>query len=88
MKDEEKRDLVKSCGLDWHRGYMPLYDNDETNRYAVLIDEAISVERQRCAAVARRLRDEWLQRHGIPSAYDAGRITALENVADAIMGVQ
>jgi len=38
LTDEEKRDLVKECGLDWHRGYMPLFDGDDTNRYAVLIE--------------------------------------------------
>jgi hypothetical protein len=25
MTDEQMRDLVKECGLDWHRGYMPLF---------------------------------------------------------------
>jgi hypothetical protein len=49
MNDEQKRDLVKSCGLDWHRGYMPLFHGDETNRYAVLIDAVEEAERERCA---------------------------------------
>ena len=35
MTDEQMRDLVKDCGLDWQRGYMPLFDGDPTNRYAV-----------------------------------------------------
>lgn len=35
LSDEQIRDLVKECGLDWHRGFMPLFDGDETNRYAV-----------------------------------------------------
>lgn len=39
--DEQMRDLVKECGLDWHRGYMPLFDKDPTNRYAVLIKAVI-----------------------------------------------
>jgi len=46
MTDEQMRDLVKECGLDWQRGYMPLFDDDPTNRYAVLIEAAIDVERQ------------------------------------------
>jgi hypothetical protein len=28
---------VKECGLDWHRGFYPLFDGDETNRFAVLV---------------------------------------------------
>ena len=39
LTDEQMRDLVKDCGLDWHRGYAPLFAGDETNRYAVLIVE-------------------------------------------------
>ena len=35
---EQQRELVKECGLDWHRGYIPLFDGDPTNRYAVLIE--------------------------------------------------
>jgi hypothetical protein len=38
LTDEQKRNMVKECGLDWHRGYMPLFDGDPTNRYAVLIE--------------------------------------------------
>ena len=45
MTDEQKRDLVKECGLDWHRGFVPLFEGDETNRYAVLIDAAIRADR-------------------------------------------
>jgi hypothetical protein len=41
LSDEQMRDLVKECGLDWQRGYMPLFDGDPTNRYAVLIEAAI-----------------------------------------------
>jgi hypothetical protein len=41
MTDEQMRDLVKECGLDWQRGYMPLFDGDPTNRYAVLIEAVI-----------------------------------------------
>lgn len=32
---EQIRDLAKESGLDWHRGYMPLFDDDPTNRYEV-----------------------------------------------------
>lgn len=41
MTEEQMRDLVKECGLDWQRGYMPLFDGDPTNRYAVLICAAL-----------------------------------------------
>lgn len=44
MNAEQMRDLVKGCGLDWQRGYMPLFDGDPTNRYAVLIDAAVAAE--------------------------------------------
>ncbi len=54
MTDEQKRDLVKECGLDWQRGYMPLFDDDPTNRYAVLIDAAVAAERERLAPGALR----------------------------------
>jgi hypothetical protein len=37
LTDEQIRDLVKECGLDWHRGFYPLFDGDETNRFAVLV---------------------------------------------------
>ena len=40
MTEDAMRDLVKDCGLDWQRGYMPLFDGDETNRYALLIEAA------------------------------------------------
>ena len=52
MTDEQMRDLVKDCGLDWQRGYMPLFDGDPTNRYAVLISAVPAAERERiCAAI-------------------------------------
>ena len=35
LTDEQIRDLAKESGLDWHRGYMPLFANDPTNRYEV-----------------------------------------------------
>jgi hypothetical protein len=54
MTDEQMRELVKECGLDWHRGYMPLFDGDPTNRYAVLIEAVIeatvAAQNERCAA--------------------------------------
>lgn len=49
MTDEQMRDLVKECGLDWNRGYMPLFDGDPTNRYAVLIEAVEAAERERAA---------------------------------------
>ena len=45
MTDEQMRDLVKESGLDWHRGHMPLFNDDHTNRYAVLIESAMTAER-------------------------------------------
>lgn len=38
LTEEQKRDLVKECDLDWQRGFMLLFDDDPTNRYAVLIE--------------------------------------------------
>ena len=49
MTDEQMRDLVKDCGLDWQRGYMPLFDGDPTNRYAVLIEAVEAAERERAS---------------------------------------
>jgi hypothetical protein len=62
MTDEQMRDLVKECGLDWQRGYMSLFDGDPTNRYAVLIEVVEVAERERCAKLcdaraAAHLRD-------------------------------
>ena len=37
LTDEQIRDLVKECGLNWHIGFYPLFDGDETNRFAVLV---------------------------------------------------
>ena len=31
-------ELVKECGLDWHRGFVPLFADDPTNRFAVLVE--------------------------------------------------
>jgi hypothetical protein len=58
MTDEQMRDLVKECGLDWHFGYMPLFDGDPTNRYAVLIEAAVAAERERCAKLCETLYGE------------------------------
>lgn len=52
MTNEQMRDLVKECGLDWHRGFMPLFEGDETNRYAVLIAEAMRIESEACLHIA------------------------------------
>jgi hypothetical protein len=40
MTEDQVREMVKGCGLDWQRGYMPLFDGDPTNRYAVLVNAA------------------------------------------------
>ena len=47
MTEDRMRDLVKECGLNWRHGYMPLFDGDPTNRYAVLIEAAVAAERYR-----------------------------------------
>ena len=52
MNDDEMREVVKECGLDWHRGYMPLFDSDPTNRYAVLIEAVVAAERERNQQIA------------------------------------
>jgi len=38
LTEEQRRDLVKECGFDWQRGYIPLFEGDPTNRYAVLVE--------------------------------------------------
>lgn len=38
---DQIRDMVKECGIDWHRGFVPLFDGDDTNRYEVLVREVI-----------------------------------------------
>jgi hypothetical protein len=62
MTDEQMRELVKECGLDWQRGYMPLFDGDPTNRYAVLIEAVEAAERERLLSELRRMHDEQADR--------------------------
>jgi hypothetical protein len=60
MTPEQMRELVKECGLDWPRGFMPLFCNDPTNRFAVLIEAAMAAEREACAAICeQRSADHW-----------------------------
>ena len=47
MTDEQMRDMVERCGLDWYRGYMPFSYVDQTNRYAMLIKAVEEAERER-----------------------------------------
>ena len=56
MTEDAMRDLVKDCGLDWQRGYMPLFDGDPTNRYAVLIESAQAAALEAQAAQIEALR--------------------------------
>ncbi len=49
MTNEQMRDIVKECGLDWNKGYIPIFDGDPTNRYAVLIEVVVEAEREACA---------------------------------------
>ena len=60
LTDEQMQALVKECGLDWQRGYMPLFDDDPTNRYAVLIEAAIG----QATAELRAERDALVQATG------------------------
>lgn len=70
MTDEQMRDLVKDCGLDWQRGFMPLFDGDPTNRYAVLIESVEAAERERCAKLCERIASaDGLEWPGKPKTY-------------------
>jgi len=84
MTDEQMRDLVKECGLDWQRGYMPLFDGDPTNRYAVLIEAVEAAERERCAKLCDVARDAVWPYHE-PEVWNAAR-TVCENLAARIRG--
>ena len=66
--EEQMRDLVKECGLDWQRGYMPLFDGDPTNRYAVLIEAVVAAERKRWTEAAMTELDSNGQAHVIVTA--------------------
>lgn len=55
MKDERIRELVKECGLDWRRGFVPLFDGDPTNRYAVLVELVAAETREECAKLCEEL---------------------------------
>ena len=74
MTDEQMRDLVKECGLDWQRGYVALFDGDDTNRYAVLICAAMAAEREACALLCMTFDD----------THEANRGHGPEICADAI----
>lgn len=50
------RDLVRECGLDWQKGYMPLFEDDPTNRYAVLIEAAIDKQEKLISFIIK----EWV----------------------------
>jgi hypothetical protein len=41
---DQIRELVKESGLDWHRGFVPLFDGDDTNRYEVLVRAAFAAQ--------------------------------------------
>lgn len=71
MTPEQMRELVKECGLDWQRGYMPLFEGDTINRFAVLIAAATSAERERCAKLCDDLHRE---NHFSPPGFCAMRI--------------
>jgi hypothetical protein len=57
VSEEQMYNLVKECGLDWHRGFMPLFDGDPTNRYVVLIEAVMQYAYADAAKVCRELDD-------------------------------
>lgn len=42
MTEDEMRDLVNQCGLDWQRGYKQYYYNPPRHRYRDLIEATIN----------------------------------------------
>jgi len=38
--EEQMENLVRECGLDWDRGFLPSFIEDDTNRYVRLIEAA------------------------------------------------
>lgn len=74
LTDEQMRDLVKECGLDWHRGFMPLFDDDPTNRYAVLIAAATASLLERIAELERELAQ---------ASKDAERLNTLDQLSES-----
>lgn len=65
---DEVRDLVKECGLDWQRGFTPLFDGDDMNRYEVLVRAAIEqYAAERVAEARNPLNFDQLQ--GVISAH-------------------
>jgi hypothetical protein len=79
MTEEQMRDLVKECGLDWQRGYMPLFNGDPTNRYAVLIEAVLDAEAEACAEACR---SEQLMT--VCDATDAAYMRAIDDCVNAI----
>jgi hypothetical protein len=54
---DQIRELVKESGLDWHRGFVSLFDGDDTNRYEVLVRAALAAQAEAHAATkAEKLR--------------------------------
>jgi len=45
MDTEQIQKLVGECGLNWQRGYMSLFKGDIINRYEVLIQAVLAIER-------------------------------------------
>ena len=59
---DQIRDMVKECGIDWHRGFVPLFDGDDTNRYEVLVREVI--DRYAAPQAQQPLTDEQIKHIG------------------------
>lgn len=80
MTYEEMRDLAEECGLDWHRGFAPLFDGDETNRFAVLIEAAQEAERERIEsdeALMRQCLETMERLHGGCTDSEDGTVEAI-----------
>lgn len=82
------RDLVKESGLDWHRGFAPLFDGDDTNRYEVLVRAALAAAPVQSAA--RAIAEEQSYDTGLwfvaTTATEAHLQAALRRLTDAVEG--
>jgi hypothetical protein len=90
LTDERMQELVKECGLDWQRGYMPLFDDDPTNRYAVLIEAAVeqaTADLREKLAKAEVLNDQWAERAKTWLASPEGlhQLEGYRSLADAMV---
>lgn len=83
MNEDQVRELVKECGLDWHRGYMPLFEGDPTNRYAVLVAAAQDAARIKALNDAARWVDVELG-HAVQDGWSVEAVQALMATRDML----